>query len=147
MHRQRSAYRWSVDCSVYLRADEGGRDNGRLLYLALLPQLRDLGYHQAFAGIAIPNPASVGLHEAMGFVCIGVYEGVGYKQGVWHDVGWWQLGGAEWPWLEVTSTVRPARLRQCRTCARRRLRRAEPVLLCLGDLAVLGQHLERLRRL
>lgn len=81
MHRQRSAYRWSVDCSVYFRADEGGRGNGRLLYSALLPQLRDLGYHQAFAGIVLPNPASVGLHEAMGFVCIGVYEGVGYKQG------------------------------------------------------------------
>ena len=91
MHRQRSAYRWSVDCSVYVKPGEGGRGIGRFLYSALLPQLRDLGYHQAYAGIALPNPASVGLHEAMGFVSIGVYKNVGYKQGVWHDVGWWQL--------------------------------------------------------
>ncbi|MEZ0368470.1 MAG: N-acetyltransferase family protein, partial [Candidatus Sericytochromatia bacterium] len=45
----------------------------------------------AYAGIALPNPASVGLHEAMGFTPVGVYHQVGYKFGAWHDVGWWQL--------------------------------------------------------
>jgi len=90
-HRQRAAYRWSVDCSVYLKAGEGGRGIGRLLYASLLPLLRDLGYHRAYAGIALPNDASVRLHESMGFVLVGVYEAVGYKQGTWHDVGWWQF--------------------------------------------------------
>jgi len=90
-HRSRSAYRWAVDCSVYVQAGQGGRGIGRHLYSGLLQELRDLGYHQAFAGIALPNPASVGLHEAMGFEPVGVYKRVGYKHGVWHDVGWWQL--------------------------------------------------------
>jgi L-amino acid N-acyltransferase YncA len=91
MHRQRAGYRWSVDCSVYLKAGEGGRGIGRLLYTELLTLLRGLGYYRAYAGIALPNDASVGLHEAMGFVPVGVYEGVGFTQGAWHDVGWWQL--------------------------------------------------------
>ena len=91
MHRQRASYRWSADCSVYLKAGEGGRGVGRLLYCRLLPTLRDLGYHRAYAGIALPNDASVGLHESMGFAQVGVFEGVGYKQGAWRDVGWWQL--------------------------------------------------------
>ena len=90
-HRQRAAYRWSVDCSVYLKAGEVGRGVGSLLYSRLLPTLRDLGYHRAYAGIALPNDASVGFHESMGFVLVGVFEGVGYKQGDWRDVGWWQL--------------------------------------------------------
>lgn len=90
-HRERAAYRWAVDCSVYLRAEASGRGIGRLLYSTLLPTLRELGYWRAYAGIALPNPASVGLHEAMGFFPVGVYEKVGYKHGRWHDVGWWQL--------------------------------------------------------
>lgn len=90
-HRERAAYRWAVDCSVYLRADACGRGIGKLLYSTLLPTLHELGYWRAYAGIALPNPASVGLHETMGFVPVGVYEKVGYKYGRWHDVGWWQL--------------------------------------------------------
>lgn len=49
-----------------------------------------LGYCQAFAGIALPNAASVALHESVGFEALGVYRKVGYKHGQWHDVGWWQ---------------------------------------------------------
>jgi len=90
-HRHRAAYRWSVDCSVYVDATAQRRGIGRLLYGELLPLLGRLGYCRAYAGIALPNPASVGLHESVGFEPVGVYRQVGYKHGAWHDVGWWQL--------------------------------------------------------
>jgi phosphinothricin acetyltransferase len=61
------------------------------LYNALVAICRLLGYHRAFAGIALPNEASVRLHEKVGFRPIGVYQRVGYKLGKWHDVGWWSL--------------------------------------------------------
>jgi L-amino acid N-acyltransferase YncA len=90
-HRARAAYRWSVDCSVYLTADERGAGTGRALYERLLRELTELGHVTAFAGIALPNPASVRLHEALGFSPVGVHRGTGFKAGRWHDVGWWQL--------------------------------------------------------
>jgi len=89
-HKERAAYQWSVDTTVYMREDMRGRGAGRLLYGRLLPLLAELGYCQAFAGIALPNAGSVGLHEAMGFEALGVYRNVGFKNGAWHDVGWWQ---------------------------------------------------------
>jgi phosphinothricin acetyltransferase len=89
-HRERAAYQWSVDVTVYVREDQRGQGVGRALYGRLLPLLAELGYCQAFAGIALPNAGSVGLHEAMGFEAIGVYRGVGFKHGAWRDVGWWQ---------------------------------------------------------
>ena len=94
-HRERAAYRWAVDCSVYLSTEARGRGIGRQLYASLLPVLRDCGYWRAHAGIALPNPGSVRLHEAMGFVPVGIYRQVGHKLGSWHDVGWWQLSLAE----------------------------------------------------
>ena len=60
-----------------------------------------LGYVTAFAGITVPNPGSVGLHEALGFTLVGVYEAVGFKQGQWHDVGWWQCRLQEPPAVPV----------------------------------------------
>lgn len=90
-HRTRAGYRWAVDCSVYLAPAAQGHGRGRALYTELFDRLRGLGYVHAFAGIALPNPASVGLHEAMGFELVGVYKQVGFKLGRWHDVGWWQL--------------------------------------------------------
>jgi L-amino acid N-acyltransferase YncA len=90
-HRERAAYQWSVDVSVYVAADARRNGVGRSLYATLLGMLGDLGYRSALAGIALPNPASVGLHEAMGFQPIGIYQNIGYKLGAWHDVGWWQL--------------------------------------------------------
>jgi phosphinothricin acetyltransferase len=90
-HRTRAAYRWAVDCSVYVRPQDQGKGVGRQLYTRLFDELRALGFVQAFAGIALPNPASVAAHEAMGFTPVGVYRQVGYKLGRWHDVGWWQL--------------------------------------------------------
>ena len=89
-HRERAAYQWSVDVSAYVRSDARGRGIGKRLYRSLIEELASLGYFQAFAGIALPNDASVALHEAVGFVPIGVYRNVGYKLGAWHDVGWWQ---------------------------------------------------------
>ena len=89
-HRARPAYRWSVDVTVYVRADARGCGVGRALAKALLEELTALGYAQAFAGIALPNAASVALHESLGFEAIGIYRRVGWKLGAWRDVGWWQ---------------------------------------------------------
>lgn len=89
-HRERPAYRWSVEVSVYLIPAEGGRGTARALYGRLFSELRDLGYISALAAIALPNAASVGLHEAMGFAAVGAFHHVGFKHGRWHDVGWWQ---------------------------------------------------------
>ena len=96
-HNPRAAYRWSVNTSVYLVAGERGRGTGRALYEALLPVLRDLGLVTAHAGITLPNDASAGLHEALGFTVVGVYPDVGFKHGRWHGVGWWRLALAPPP--------------------------------------------------
>jgi phosphinothricin acetyltransferase len=89
-HRTRSAYRFSADVSVYV-VDHGRRSGiGRALYHDLLSRLTALGFHAAFAGIALPNPASLALHRALGFEPVGVYREVGFKFGRWHDVSWWQ---------------------------------------------------------
>lgn len=90
-HRDRAAYRWAADVTVYVHAGHHRRGVGRGLYLALLDRLRAQGFRTACAGITLPNDKSVGLHSAMGFVPVGVYRGVGWKLGAWHDVGWWQL--------------------------------------------------------
>ena len=89
-HRERAAYQWSVDVTAYVRADCRGRGVGKALYARLFELLIAAGYCQAFAGIALPNAASVALHEAIGFEPIGVYRNVGFKHGAWRDVGWWQ---------------------------------------------------------
>jgi L-amino acid N-acyltransferase YncA len=94
-NRSRAAYRWSVDAAVYLDVSAQRRGFGRALYRRLFALLCAQGYVNAFAGISLPNDASVGLHESMGFTPIGVYRSVGYKFGAWHDVGWWQLVIAE----------------------------------------------------
>ncbi len=90
LHRERPAYRWSVDTTAYIHPEERRRGLGRALYTALLQMLPLQGYVNAFAGVTLPNPASVGLHEAMGFQPLGVYRQVGFKCGAWHDVAWYQ---------------------------------------------------------
>jgi phosphinothricin acetyltransferase len=90
-HRDRAAYLWSVDVSVYVQEQSRRFGVGRALYTSLLALLRRQGFFAAHAGIALPNPGSVGLHEALGFRPVGIYPMVGYKLGAWHDVGWWQL--------------------------------------------------------
>lgn len=89
-HRERPAYQWSVDVTAYVHEDVRGAGVGKMLYRVLLQELASLGYFQAFAGIALPNDASVALHESIGFGHIGIYRNVGFKLGAWHDVGWWQ---------------------------------------------------------
>lgn len=89
-YRARRAYRWSVDTAVYLDASAHRGGIGRALYERLFALLVEQGYANAFGGITLPNPASVGLHEAMGFVLTGVHRQPGYKSGRWPDVGWWQ---------------------------------------------------------
>lgn len=88
-HRDRAAYRWAVDTSIYVAEGARRRGVGRGLYRALLAVLRLQGYVHAYAGSTLPNPASVGLHEAVGFDPVGTYERVGFKHGRWHDVRWW----------------------------------------------------------
>jgi L-amino acid N-acyltransferase YncA len=95
--RARAAYRWSVETTVYVDGRTHRRGVGRALYQALLPILRRQGFHGAFAGIALPNAGSVGLHETLGFRPVGVYQDVGFKHGQWRDVGWWRLGLSEGP--------------------------------------------------
>lgn len=90
-HRDRAAYGWSTDTTVYIRDGARGKGIGRSLYAALLRILAAQNYRRAFAGIALPNPESIGLHEAAGFRHIGTYPDVGFKFGRWHDVGWWSL--------------------------------------------------------
>jgi L-amino acid N-acyltransferase YncA len=86
----RAAYDWSVETSAYIAEAARGRGVGRALYAALLAVLSAQGYRQAMAGIALPNEASVHLHEGAGFTLVGVYQAVGWKFGAWHDVAWWQ---------------------------------------------------------
>lgn len=89
-HRVRPAYRWAADVGIYVHADHRGQGVGRALYGVLLDLLGRQGFHTACAGITLPNPASVALHEAVGFEPVGVYRQIGFKAGAWHDVSWWQ---------------------------------------------------------
>jgi phosphinothricin acetyltransferase len=89
-HNERWAYRWSVNTAIYISRAHHRQGAGRALYATLFDLLRHLGYYRAVAGITLPNPASVGLHEAMGFELVGVYRDIGYKLGAWRDVGWYQ---------------------------------------------------------
>jgi L-amino acid N-acyltransferase YncA len=90
-HRSRPAYQWSVDVSAYVHENARRLGVGQALYRSLFALLTLQGFYHAYAGITLPNPASVGLHESLGFQPVGVYRAVGYKLGAWHDVGWWQL--------------------------------------------------------
>jgi L-amino acid N-acyltransferase YncA len=83
--------------SAYVHAAHRGQGVGTLLYEALIERLRARGFVSAYAGIALPNDASVRLHESLGFEPVGVYRNVGYKLGAWRDVGWWQLSLREPP--------------------------------------------------
>jgi L-amino acid N-acyltransferase YncA len=90
-HRERAAYRWAADVSIYLEPASHRRGIGKALYATLFDMLRAQGLLIACAGITLPNDASVALHESFGFVPVGVYRQIGYKSGAWRDVGWWQL--------------------------------------------------------
>ena len=87
----RKAYQWCVETSIYVHSEARKRGVGRALYVSLFELLRRQGYANAYAGITLPNAASVSLHESMGFRPVGVYPRIGFKFGRWHDVAWFQL--------------------------------------------------------
>ena len=89
-HRSREAYQTSCDVAVYVDPRFAGQGVGRLLYQSLFLQLKARNLHASFAGIALPNDASIGLHQSTGFTSIGVYREVGRKLGAWRDVQWFQ---------------------------------------------------------
>jgi L-amino acid N-acyltransferase YncA len=87
-HRARPGYRWSVDVSVYVRPEAQRSGIARRLYAGLFRALEAQHYYTAFAGVSLPNAASVALHRSAGFEDVGVYRNVGYKAGAWRDVLW-----------------------------------------------------------
>ena len=90
-HRVRAAYQWCVETSVYVDKDFRRSGVARGLYTSLFAILAAQGFVNAYAGITLPNARSVALHEAAGFLPLGIYRSIGYKCGAWHDVGWWHL--------------------------------------------------------
>ena len=98
-YKERAAYRWSCESTVYLAMGRRRTGAGRALYTELLERLTQRGFRMVVAGIALPNEASVGLHKAMGFEPVGTYRRIGWKHGAWHDVMWIQrsLGADDTP--------------------------------------------------
>ncbi len=89
--KTRSAYRHTVESGIYLHPEAVGKGLGTRLYGELLRILREKGFHAVIGGIAQPNPASIALHEKLGFTNIGRFKDVGFKFGKWIDVGYWEL--------------------------------------------------------
>jgi L-amino acid N-acyltransferase YncA len=100
--KDRAAYRWACEVSVYLAPGRRRGGSGRALYEALFERLAARGYRRLIAGMTLPNEASEGLHRALGFEPIGVQRRIGWKHGAWHDVGWVQRSiGDEGPPTEL----------------------------------------------
>ena len=89
--KRRSAYRYAVESTIYLAPNFHGRGLGSELYRALIADMRARGFHCAIGGVALPNPASIALHEKLGYKHIGQFREVGWKFGRWVDVGYWEL--------------------------------------------------------
>ena len=87
----RASYRFTVETTVYVAEAHLGKGLGADLYAPLLEELRGGEFHCAVAGIALPNPASIALHERFGFEKVAEFQSVGYKFGDWIDVGYWEL--------------------------------------------------------
>lgn len=87
----RSAYRFAAETTIYLENGYEGRGIGATLYRALIPILRSQGIHVAIGGAALPNEASVALHEKLGFERVATFRQVGFKHERWVDVAYWQL--------------------------------------------------------
>jgi L-amino acid N-acyltransferase YncA len=90
-YRERAAYRWSLEDSVYVSEDAVGRGIGKVLLIALLELLRELGYIKVYAVIAPPNPASVALHEKLGFAPLCRFSDTAFKLGSWQAIDWMEL--------------------------------------------------------
>ncbi len=89
--KSRCSFRYSLETTVYLDKDAIGRGLGRKLYTPLIEALRTQKYHALIGGISIPNPASIALHEKLGFQKIGHFKEVGWKFNQWIDAGYWEL--------------------------------------------------------
>ena len=89
-HHERAAYQWAVSTGIYIGEPYRKRGVGKALYAVLFELLRLQGYYKATAGITLPNPASIALHERVGFTPVGIYRGIGFKQGEWRDVAWYE---------------------------------------------------------
>lgn len=109
IHRDRAAYQWTTEVSAYVHRDFHRQGIGRALYTSLFAAMVVQGYRNAVAGITLPNDASVALHTAVGFTQLGVYRGIGYKMGAWHDVGWFERELAP----RLTDPVPPRRVAEC----------------------------------
>lgn len=94
-HRERAAYGWSVDVTIYVNEEAQRSGVGRSLHSTLIKILQRQRFHAAFAGITLPNEGSVSLHKSLGFQLLGIYEEVGFKFGRWHSVSWWRRGLGE----------------------------------------------------
>ena len=103
----RAAYRLSAEVSVYVAREATGGGVGSALYASLIGRLRERGMHSAVAILALPNAASVALHERHGFRHVGTFREIGAKFGRWHDVGWWQLILDDAPAPGDTAGTRP----------------------------------------
>lgn len=90
-HRERAAYQWCVESSIYIHDDFQKAGVGKALYAALIEILKKQGFRNVYAVINLPNEKSVAFHESFGFTYFATYEKVGYKLGKWKNVGWWQL--------------------------------------------------------
>lgn len=95
--RDRPAYHWTVETSIYVAGDMQRQGVGRLLYSALIATLRAQDFVQAIAALAMPNDQTIALHESLGFRRAGMFREVGYKHGQWRDIGFWQLELADAP--------------------------------------------------
>ena len=89
--KSRCAYKFSLETTVYLHHQYGGKGIGTRLYKELIKRLKTMNYHALIGGIALPNPASVNLHEKLGFHKIAHFKEVGYKFNKWIDVGYWEM--------------------------------------------------------
>jgi L-amino acid N-acyltransferase YncA len=98
-YRERVAYRWSAEVSVYIHANHRGKGLGKRLYEVLLELMTKQGFRVAVAAITVPNHASIALHKSCGFEDVGVFNAIGFKLGAWRDVAFLslQLGGGEPP--------------------------------------------------
>jgi phosphinothricin acetyltransferase len=90
-HRERAAYQWCAESSVYVHESFQQKGIAKALYNALFSILKYQGCRNVYAGITLPNAKSISFHEKFGFTKIADYKNIGYKSGAWHTVGWWEL--------------------------------------------------------